>query len=53
MVKGRNGEFLPLYLFHDYERFEPESWLQATFHGRLVHHFVAIGHEKMGMKVGF
>ena len=29
------------------------SWLQAAFHSRLVHLFVATGHEKMGMKVGF
>ena len=42
-----NGEFWPLYLCHDYERFKPESWLQAAFHSRLVHRFVAIGLEKM------
>ena len=44
---GENGEFGPSYLCHDYERFEPESWLQASFHSQLVHRFVAIGLEKM------
>ena len=37
----------PSYLCHDYERFKPESWLQASFHSRLVHHFVASGLKKM------
>ena len=32
---------------HDYECFEPESWLQAAFHSRLVYRFIAIGLEKM------
>ena len=47
MVKRWNGEFGALYLCHDYERFEPESWLQVSFHSRLVHCFAAIGLEKM------
>ena len=39
--------FGPLDLCHAYERFEPESWLQASLHSRLVHRFVVIGLEKM------
>ena len=29
---GENVEIGPSYLCRDYERFEPESWLQASFH---------------------
>ena len=28
-------------------RFEPDSWLQAALHSRLIHHFVTVGLETM------
>ena len=46
-VKGLEWRVLTIKSMYDYEWFDPESWLQAAFYSRLVHHFVAIGLQKM------